>query len=359
MSARAGPFASPQTGGGVLFSIPARENRASNPYTAILADGMAALGWDVSSPRWVDRISRKADIVHLHWPQRVADKPSIAALRAIAMWLAFLRWQRARGAKVVWTAHNLQAHDARSPRIEALFMRQFTRQLDGFIALSEAGRRNAVAAFPALRDKPSIIVPHPVYGDAYPPPSNARAPTGETVAFLGDIKPYKGLDSLLAALEQAATPDDRSYLIAGRCDDRAEAAAIASRIAALSARGWIIERDAERLSDQAMADALARTDLLVQPYRRGENSGLSLLAAERGVPMLLSPLGGFRAIGDELGTDRVCYIQGDLDHPGIVAALDRTRATRKAPLPEFLAARSLQSCAMATDVFFRQLRAAP
>lgn len=355
MSAKPAPVAVPGDGSGLLFSIPARENRASNPYTAMLADGMEALGWQVSSPRWKDRFRRRADVIHVHWPQRVCDKAQLAAVRSIGMWLAFLGWQQARGAKVVWTTHNLQAHDARSPAIEAWYMRLFTRRLDGFIALSEANRRNAIAAFPALRDKPSIIVPHPVYGDAYPPAARAPGLVGETVAFLGDIKPYKGLDSLLAALERAAAPDSRTYLIGGRCSDRAEAAAIASRIAALSSRGWNIERDAERLSDQAMADALARTDLLVQPYHRGENSGLSLLAAERGVPMLLRPLEGFRALGDSLGPERVCYMQDELDHPAIIAALDRTRASRHVPPAEFVAERSVQSCALTTDIFFRDL----
>ncbi|KPH65756.1 glycosyltransferase [Novosphingobium sp. ST904] len=322
-----------------VWCFPGEENRHSNPYTAILIGQLRRLGHSPSSPGWKERFTGTCDILHLHWPQKVIQPGLLRSLRTIAAWAVFLALQKARGAKIVWTMHNAVSHEQLRPRLERFWMARFMALLDGIHAMSESSLAQARLRHPVLTRIPALVAPHWTYSGAYPPPAATIGLRRDTVSFLGDIKGYKGLDDMLAALENAE-PDSRRYLVHGLPESPAEAAALEARLAALSGRGWRMEWVLTRLSDQEMADRLNETLILLLPYRRGENSGLAILAAERGTPVMVSGISAFSNLLDELGPPRVTAITAPLSHRQIAEAAQAAAAVAGAVPLHFVARRS-------------------
>lgn len=280
--------------GGTVFSYPARANRQANPYNALFSDALEARGWRMVDAGPGQSLTGKADIVHLHWPQAPMHQPPAVALRRGGMLLATLLSQKARGAKIVWTAHNVRSHDRTRWRRERRWMRLIVALLDGVVFLGEHSREKAYRAYPRLATLPSAVVPHGVYGDAYPPsPTKAEARevwgldgNRPVVGFVGDVKPYKGLHLLIEAFAIAAG-DAATLFIAGKVPDDAYGASIREAVRAATEAGASVSLHDRRLDDRELVGALAASDLLAVPYEHGENSGLAVLAAERDVALLL------------------------------------------------------------------------
>src|SRR5664280_2584517 len=96
------------------------------------------------------------------------------------------------------------------------------RRLDGYIALTEGGRTEAMERFPLLRTLPGFVVPHSHYRGAYPedPAVDARAALGlaknaKVLVAFGNIRRYKNLPLLIDLFRQYHDPDAILY-IAGR-----------------------------------------------------------------------------------------------------------------------------------------------
>lgn len=323
----------------MIWSFPGEENRQSNPFTATLLSELRALGHQTASPGWPARLLGHCDIVHLHWPQKVVQESLARSLRSIVLWLGFLYSQKLRGARIVWTIHNVASHEAVRPGLERWWMNRLLTLVDGVHALSEISLRQAIAAYPAIAGKHALVAPHWIYADAYPPPPTAGRHGRDAIAFLGDLKAYKGLDVLLSALERAE-PDGRRYIVHGKPADDLDMPILRRRLQALQQRGWRIEFVLARLSDQEMVNRLEETGLLVLPYLSGENSGLAVLAAERGTPLLASALPAFAPLLAELPPPRAMSIAAPLDHRQIVQAFESARAIAGKTAPDFLKRRA-------------------
>src|ERR1700757_3173915 len=121
-----------------------------NPYTVSLYAGM---GPTVKVEEFsLLNLRRRHDIWHLHWPEALLNirNPALAEAKLTAF-LRMSDWVRLRGGKIVWTVHNLKAHDNLHPRLEAMFYRRFVLRVDGVISLSETALRMAHEKFGRLR----------------------------------------------------------------------------------------------------------------------------------------------------------------------------------------------------------------
>src|SRR5690606_10113428 len=102
-----------------------------------------------------------------HWPESVFNHTFFEAWLTTEWMLVALDRARSRGAKVVWTVHNLRAHERRHEQAEQHFRDRFFARLDGIVALSEAGLEAARTTYPELTDVPAWVVPHPHYRGRY------------------------------------------------------------------------------------------------------------------------------------------------------------------------------------------------
>jgi glycosyltransferase involved in cell wall biosynthesis len=345
-----------------VLAYPARRNRERNPFNYLLSEALTAEGCDVVELDRRNSLFGRWDVFHLHWPQQAARGSLPQALGKSFILLVRLGLQRIKGARIVWTVHNVQGHDRDNPRLERVLMRLVTALIHGAIFLTASSRAPAIEAFPALASKPHAVVPHGLYRErSQRTPGEARAtfglpPSGPVIGFLGDIRAYKGLDQLLLAFEETHPPE-LTLLVAGAFHgDHVYAASMRARIAGLQSRGYAIVFRERRLDDKALADAVRACDIVALLYQAIWNSGLAILVLENDSRILASDAPPFRELCDELGPERVRIVAGKITGEELVAACSREAKLQGNP-STFLAARAWHRIAADTVAFYRRLGA--
>jgi beta-1,4-mannosyltransferase len=291
----------------------------SNPFLRLWVDAAQRAGASVSllaESTVFERRDRRPGWVHLQWPERVLDRPSAAgaALR-VARLLFLISVARARGARVLLTAHNVWSHDGKHPRLERLLYRSLGLVTTDVHLLSEAGAAEFFDNHPWLSRARRHYIPlgnyAPVVAGA-PGRAEARRELGfehdeRIFVTFGLLKSYKGVEELLDAFR--ALQDGRARLIvAGRVRDAHLEGAI-QRAHEADARIRVLAR---HLDDAELATAIRAADHVILPYRRVLNSSSALLALTLARPVLLPRTPTFEALGDRIGGRWVSLFGGEL-----------------------------------------------
>ena len=296
-----------------ILASPGLGGELTNPYNKSLYSNMPCRVDDFSLLRAC--FGRYA-ILHLHNPEQDLNVCSTAIKAYVRLRRRFVAidLMRLRGTKVFWTVHNLASHERQYPRLEQWFWRQMLKRLDGYIALTEGGRTEAMERFPPLRGLPGFVVPHSHYRGAYPedPAVDARAALGlaknaKVLVAFGNIRRYKNLPFLIDVFRGYYDPDAVLY-IAGRphadlslCEEIRSRAAGDSRI-----RVEIVQIPNERVYLYFKS-----ADLVVLPYsdvqneRNLFNSGIALVALSFNRPVLVPNQGAMRELYAQVGPDWV------------------------------------------------------
>lgn len=199
--------------------------------------------------------------------------------------------------KLLGLVHNLIPHESRPG--DALFNRYFVGPLDGFMALSKKVVQDIQEFLPAPR--PAHFHPHPVYDSYGPllPKAEARAqlkldPEGKYLLFFGFIRQYKGLDILLEALgDPRLAQYNIKALVAGEFYE--DEAPFRQQIERLQL-GDRLQLYNDFIPEEEVGQFFSAADLVVQPYRRATQSGISQLAYHFERPMLVTEVGGLPEI---------------------------------------------------------------
>jgi len=297
-----------------------------NTFIAAFCDALAAAGCevvDVDDPR---RISRKLDVLHIHWPEQIFWKGGGSArtiYRTVITLHALARLKRS-GVRIVWMVHNLKPHELSGVRrpLWRLIERRLTALADGFMTLSPATVRIVREALPGLKDTPYASPWHPAYPLAGPLPDRAASrhaaglpPTGDVYAFLGLVRAYKGVGDLIAAFRDDPAPE-RRLLIAGHCDS-AEYGAELQRLAVEDRR---IHLRLGRLDEADFAMLTAAADVIVLPFRDYLHSGSMIHTLSHARPVITPSAPFADALAAEVGDRWVRTYQGKLTAADLASA---------------------------------------
>lgn len=200
------------------------------------------------------------------------------------------------GAEVIMEFHEVQdTGEAGVPFVAGYVRRSFPkllRRVSGAIVHSTFDLELLRGSFPDLARIPTVVAPHGPYDQHSSVVPAQRAPDGVTrLLFFGTIRPYKGLEDLLAAFEQLASDDSRRLEL---------------HIVGETWEGWTLPlRMLERMqcrnrvrvinryvSDDEVSQAFAEADLVVLPYHRSSSSGPLHIAMAAGLPVVVSRVGG-------------------------------------------------------------------
>ncbi|WP_448003870.1 glycosyltransferase [Agromyces bauzanensis] len=269
-----------------------------NPYLNLLSLAPRASGRQFDGAvtrhtlfRESDRLAA-GDVLHVHWTAPlVQGEPSESDARAaLVEFTKFVARLRSRGVKLVWTVHNQLPHELAYRDVEIDLMRLLARSADVIHVMSPstADVLRPVCELPAERVQ---LIPHPsyvgVYGAPVTPEDSRRRlgadPDRPAVLFLGQMRPYKGLDVLLAAMARLAERGDApTLLLAGSADENARIAidaALHDSVTVIAHYGFV--------HDSEVATWFGAADLAVFPYRAILNSGSLHLASAFEVPVVL------------------------------------------------------------------------
>jgi glycosyltransferase involved in cell wall biosynthesis len=237
---------------------------------------------------------------------------------------------RLRKTSLVWTVHNVRGHEQWHGRLATRMWRWFVQRVDGYIALTPAGRAAALERFPDLRDRPGFVIPHGDYRGEYPDVvtrTTARAalglpPNARVVAFFGTIRPYKNLPVLLDAFR--LIPDVHWRLIVAGQPATPE---LGARLVQAAADDPRIRLDLAFVPRDQVQFYLRAADLVVVPYREILNSGSALLALSFDRPVLVPERGAMAELRETAGPEWVRTYPGELTPATLVGAMAWATAT--------------------------------
>jgi beta-1,4-mannosyltransferase len=301
------------------------KSRALNPYNGLLYDAVQRFDVQVEefSPKAI--LVRRYDVFHVHWPDLLLNRTNKAEvlLKSIGLF-TIMEIARRKGAKIIWTVHNLQAHERLHPRWEQRFWREFIQRIDGYIALTRTAENAARERFPALQQKSGFVIPIGHFRDAY---TNSRDRLGgrrrfgipsdaRVIAFVGFIRPYKNVPVLIDAFRRVADPGAR-LLIAGRAFDDS----LREEIRARAGGDSRIVLHLEFLEPNDLDAALNAADLVVLPFREVLNSASALLALSFNRPVLVPNRGSLPELVDMVGARWVKTYEGAMTAELLVRSL--------------------------------------
>lgn len=315
-----------------ILARPAYTSLKHNPYTSLLYREVERAGLEVVEYRPYRAPLGHWDVLHVHWPESVFDHTLIEALPTTESLLLAARYARQRGTKLLWTIHNLRAHEYRHRVFEERFWRRFIKELDGVIALTPAGLEAARARFEGLSRVPAWLVPHPHYRGQYPDTldrATARArlglpDTGKVLLAFGRMYEYKNIPALLRAVRSAAR-EPWTVLVAGK----PRAAEVERELREVAGADPRIRFHLQFIATEDAQLYFRAADLVVEPYREILNSGTALLALSFDRPVLVPHHGAGVDLARDFGKPWVHTFQGELSADQLRQTLEQV-----ASLPE-------------------------
>lgn len=314
----------------LLYHPPAR----TNPFQRLLyqegwSRGIVALPLaDLADAEAIAEVARGrvAVVLHLHWLNGVTERAETAdqAGALAAAFLARLDALRTLDCHLAWTIHNALPHDVRFEGAAVLVRRGVVERAAMVHALASSTPAAVAPWFEVPADR-LVVIPHPSYAGVYPDSVTREAARFELglwpdeLVFLafGAIRPYKGMDGLLAAWRAAAPspPTPRRLVVAGAVppgpasDELLLDLAVTPDVVAFP----------RRIEDHLVANFFGAADVAVLARTQALNSGVLLLALTFGLPVVAPRF----AAAVELLDDRVALLFEPGDQDGLVDALRR------------------------------------
>lgn len=195
---------------------------------------------------------------------------------------AYIAWHlRRHGIRTSLLCHNLFDHDSKG--IKPVISKWLLSAADGYIVHAKEQARILQALYPG---KPVLQRLHPIY-DHFPDASEHLPKRGKLeILFFGFIRPYKGLDILLEAMQLLADPEIH-LTIAGESWGDESAISRATQLSGIN-----VEAHLEYIDNRRAAAFFERADVVVLPYLSATGSGVVTLAYHYRKAVLASKVGG-------------------------------------------------------------------
>lgn len=298
-----------------ILARPKYSSLKANPYTTLIYQQVTQAGIHVVEYNSMRAALGSWDVIHVHWPESVFDHTLAEALLTTESLLFSVRNARRRGTKLLWTIHNLRAHEYKYPQLEERFWQRFIAELDAVVALTTPGLLAARTRFSGLANVPAWIVPHPHYRGQYPDTLDRAAARkrlnikhdAKVMLVFGRMYEYKNVPALIGAVRDAP---DREWvvLVAGKPRNTA----IAQELRALGSRDARIRYFLEYIPPNDVQVFFRAADLVVEPYREILNSGTALLALSFDRPVLIPHRGAGIDLINDFGSPWVHTFEGTL-----------------------------------------------
>ena len=222
--------------------------------------------------------------------------------------------------KVLCQIDNVEPHEHHLT--DKPFNRYYLHSVDGFVYMSE----QVHSELRAYSDAPALFSPHPLFENFGERVERSEAcvrlgldPANRYVLFFGLIRDYKGLDLLLdawAQLRRAGRTEGRRLIVAGEFYPAGEP--YLNRIADNGLQDEVLLHD-RFIPDDDVKYYFSAADFVVQPYKTATQSGVTQIAYQFCVPMVVTAVGGLPEIVPDGRVGYVCEPTPE----GVAGAIER------------------------------------
>ena len=281
-------------------------NPGFNPYQRLATEAIEDAGANVqriAPVKWFPVqhafATPDCDLLHFDWPHDwYSGRNLVTRVMKRAMYTRGLKTQSEK--KLVWTAHNLVAHDAQDLNKEAQMLQRLISRCDGIVVMSDASERELRRLYDVPKSTLVQKAPHGHYIDCYRneiAPAQARAKMGieansQVFLSVGAIRRYKGHLSLIRTFGAIATPGQR-LIIAGNTNDSVYRRQLHEEVARQSSinPNCQVDLHLRMIPDDELQVLFNASDICVLPFANILNSGSLLMAMSFGMPVVASNLG--------------------------------------------------------------------
>lgn len=239
-------------------------------------------------------------------------------------------YYKLRGRKVAFTAHNVNAgkRDANDSWLNRLTLRIQYRLADHIFVHTEPMKKELLEDFGIAEQKVTVIpfgINNSVPNTAVTP-AEARQLLGirdgeKTILFFGAIRPYKGLEYLVAAFQRITTErQDYRLIIAGEGKKGAEAYLEQVRQGIGEINLQRVLQKIEYIPDEETELYFKAADVLVLPYTHVFQSGVLFLGYSFGLPVIATDVG---SIAEDVVEGRTGFLCRPSDPNDLARAIER------------------------------------
>jgi glycosyltransferase involved in cell wall biosynthesis len=273
----------------------------ANPYGGLLARALADVGVELVAghaepftAEWVRANQGEVDVLHLNWPNFLYDAPDLAGQVArCADLVSNLTLARTLGYKIVWTVHNLYPHETLSHSLDRLLHLALTNLCSAVIVHCEHARQLVHQHF--HRDENVFVIPHGHFIDAYPNTLDRQAARQQlgideesfVYLFFGNVRPYKGLETLLEVFGRLPGADLRLLLAAKVYNDYGDHFVEEAR----RADPRILVHPSRFFANEEFQRFFNAADVAVLPFLDVLTSGSTITALSFGIPVIVPGVG--------------------------------------------------------------------
>ncbi len=243
--------------------------------------------------------------IHYDWNTPYFLRPSLAKSALYGVLFLAELWvvRTVLRCRIVFTLHQLEAHDAPHPGLQTAIQRRFVGLCEWVRVMWPSTARRAIAALGIPEEKVRVL-PEGSYVGFYPDNLSTESCRNElglsngdlVLLHFGSVKPYKGLEALLETFQAIPAPNLR-LVVAGECRNPR----LAERIERLAAADSRIQCRLGHVPVSRVQVYFRACDAVVLPFEKIENSGSAILAMGFARPVIAPMLG---ALPERLGEQR-------------------------------------------------------
>ena len=219
-------------------------------------------------------------------------------------YLRLARYAARRGARIILEWHEGQdVGEAAMPiahRYVQTLMPRLLSLVDAHVVHSDFDLQAIPAAY-SLGNAIVRVMPHGPY-DHVVPSTAVRADVSEDSPFrllyFGVIRPYKGVEDLVEAFSMLDR-EEASHFRLSVVGETWEGCTAPDEAIARSPHVDLIERVDRYVSDEELAEYVAKADAIVLPYRRSSLSGPLFIAMTAGLPTVVTAVGGLTEVVED------------------------------------------------------------
>lgn len=310
-----------------VIAYPAYSNREINPYTSLLYETMALdYGIEITEFRHSTALLGSYDILHVHWPESmlIRQKNVFKAYFYIFKFVFIVLLSKLRGAKLIWTIHNLKSHENTFPRLRRYFYQWFVRSVDGAIVLSNSTLDLVATHYPEILQKPLVVTPHGHYRSVYTNTMSRQQARQQlmldeqelVLLYVCQIRRYKNVPHLIRTFRELSDRHIR-LIVAGNPDSNE----LRQEVQEARLDDERIQLHLQSIKSDDMQVFMNAADMVVLPYQEILNSGSAILALSFNKPILVPEKGSMGELHKIVGSDWVYTYRDVLTSEDLIKAI--------------------------------------